>query len=438
MLSSRWFRLGRTATPMFGGSALISWSGSMFEYLMPSLVMRAPAGSLLEQTNRLIVQSQIAYGDRLGMPWGISESAYNARDLEFTYQYANFGVPGLGLKRGLADNQVVAPYATALAAMVDAPAACRNFARLADMGALGRHGFYEALDFTPSRLPEGARVAIVHSFMAHHQGMSIVALANVLQGGRMRERFHREPMVQSSELLLQERMPRNVAVGHPRAEEVHASRDVASATATPLRRLPGLAPGSPPVTHVLSNGNYSVMLTASGAGYSRWRGLAITRWREDATRDPWGTFFYLRDVASGQAWSPCAQPLPLAAAELHAHEVVFGEDQASYTHRQGGLASTLAVLVSGESDAEVRRLSLVNSGRRTREIDITSYAEIALAAPAADEAHPAFAKLFVHTEYLPEFGALVATRRPRSPEEPPVWAAHFAVVEGDSTAAPQY
>ncbi|KQP20079.1 glycosyl transferase [Pseudorhodoferax sp. Leaf267] len=433
-----WFRLGRTATPLFGGSALISWSGSMFEYLMPSLVMRAPAGSLLEQTNRLIVQRQIAYGHALGMPWGISESAYNARDLEFTYQYANFGVPGLGLKRGLADHQVVAPYATALAAMVDPQAACRNFTRLAAMGALGRHGFYEALDFTPARLPEGARVAIVRNFMAHHQGMAIVAIANVLQNGRMRERFHREPMVQSSELLLQERMPRNVAVGHPRAEEVHASRDEAGAAAATVRRLPGLEPGRPPVTHVLSNGSYSVMLTASGAGYSRWRGLAITRWREDATRDPWGAFLYLRDVVTGQAWSPCAQPMPLAGADLRAYEVVFGEDQASFTHRQGGLASTLAVLVSGESDAEVRRLSLANSGRRAREIDITSYAEMVLAAPAADEAHPAFAKLFVHTEYLPEFGALLATRRPRSPDEPPVWAAHFAVVEGESTAAPQH
>ncbi len=433
-----WFRLGRTATPLFNGSALISWSGSMFEYLMPSLVMRAPVGSLLEQTNRLIVQRQRAYGEALHMPWGISESAYNARDLEFTYQYSNFGVPGLGLKRGLSDNQVVAPYATALAAMVDPQAACRNFTRLAGMGALGRHGFYEALDFTPARVPEGARVAIVHSFMAHHQGMAIVAIANVLQGGRMRARFHREPMVQSSELLLQERMPRNVAMGHPRAEEVHATRDEAGTPTPTVRRLPGLEPGRPPVTHLLSNGSYSVMLTASGGGYSRWRGVAITRWREDATRDPWGAFFYLRDVAGGEAWSPCAQPLVPAADAPRDHEVVFGEDQASFTHHQGRLASTLTVLVSGESDAEVRRVSLANGGRRLREIDITSYAEVVLSLPAADDAHPAFSKLFVQTEYLPEFGALVATRRPRSHDEAPVWAAHFAVVEGDTTAAPQY
>ena len=210
-----WFRLGRAVTPIAHGAALISWSGSMFEYLMPSLVMRAPAGSLLEQTNRLIVRRQIAYGTSLGLPWGISESAYNIRDLELTYQYSNFGVPGLGLKRGLGESAVVAPYATALATMVDPAAAARNLRRLAGVGACGRYGFYEALDYTPSRLPENASVAIVRAFMAHHQGMTIVAIADALLDGAMRARFHAEPMVQATELLLQEGTPRDVAVVRP-------------------------------------------------------------------------------------------------------------------------------------------------------------------------------------------------------------------------------
>lgn len=430
-----WFRLGRAATPLGSGSALISWSGSMFEYLMPSLVMRAPVGSLLEQTNRLVVQRQIAYGDALGIPWGVSESAYNARDLEFTYQYSNFGVPGLGLKRGLADNRVVAPYATGLAAMVDPQAACRNYARLAAMGALGQFGFYEALDFTPARVPKGATAAIVHSYMAHHQGMTIVAIANILQAGGMRARFHREPMIQSSELLLQERLPRNVAMEHPRAEEVHASREESGAQTPAVRRLCAAALGPAPVTHLLSNGRYTVMLTAAGGGYSHWRGLAVTRWREDVTRDLWGAFVYLRDVRSGQAWSASAQPLSVDARQC---EVLFSEDHATFTHHEGGLSTTLEVLVSGETDGEVRRVSLVNVGRRAREIDVTSYAEVVLAAQSADEAHPAFSKLFVLSEYLPEFGALIASRRTRTPEEPQAWAAHFAVVEGEITAEPQY
>lgn len=213
-----WLRLGRAATPLGNGSALISWSGSMFEYLMPSLVMRAPVGSLLEQTNRLVVARQQAYGQSLGIPWGMSESAYSARDMESTYQYSNFGVPGLGLKQGLAENVVIAPYATGLAAMVDPLGARQNYSRLKHFGACGRYGFYEALDFTRARLRISERVEIVRSFMAHHQGMTIVAIANALHAGLMRERFHREPMVKASELLLQERSPRNIFLARPKEE----------------------------------------------------------------------------------------------------------------------------------------------------------------------------------------------------------------------------
>jgi len=432
--TKHWFRLGRTATPMGNSSALISWSGSMFEYLMPSLVMRAPAGSLLEQTNRVVVQRQQSYGGAMDIPWGVSESAYNARDMEFTYQYSNFGVPGLGLKRGLADNVVIAPYATGLAAMVDPAGALRNFAHLAGMGAAGRYGFYEALDFTPARLPDDAGVAVVRCFMAHHQGMTVVAIANALQEGAMRERFHREPMIQACELLLQERMPRDVALAHPRAEEVKASPARPAAPSSAVRRLRGPGPGAP-VTHLLSNGRYAVMLTASGAGYSRWRDIAVTRWREDATCDDWGSFVLLRDTGSGAVWSPSAQPLAGGAVGC---DVVFGEDHAEFIRTGGTLATAMEVLVSGEDDGEVRRVSLVNSGRSAREIELTSYAELVLATAAADNAHPAFSKLFVQTEFLPEFGALVASRRPRSHAEAPLWAAHFAVVEGEVTADIQY
>ncbi len=432
--TQHWFRLGRTATPVGSGSALISWSGSMFEYLMPSLVMRAPVGSVLEQTNRLIVQHQQSYGRSLGTPWGVSESAYNARDMEFTYQYSNFGVPGLGLKRGLAENVVIAPYATGLAGMVDPQGALQNYARLAEMGGSGRFGFYEALDFTRSRLRDDEDVAIVRSFMAHHQGMTIVAIDNTLHEGRMRARFHREPMIQASELLLQERMPRNVAIAHPRAEEVKTAASEAGTEPSAMRRLTASTAGAP-VTHLLCNGRYAVMLTAAGAGYSRWRDMAVTRWREDATRDDWGSFIFLRDTFSGAVWSAGTQPIANDAAQ---REVIFAEDRAEFIRYEGTLTTTMDVLVSGEADGEVRRISLTNSGRRAREIELTSYAEVVLTTPAADNAHPAFAKMFVETEYLAEFGALIATRRPRSRDEPPIWAAHFAVVEGEIVADPQY
>ena len=432
--TKHWFRLGRPATPLGNGSALISWSGSMFEYLMPSLVMRAPKGSLLEQTTRLVVARQQEYGRSLGVPWGVSESAYSARDLDLTYQYSNFGIPGLGLKRGLSENVVIAPYATGLAAMVDPQGALENYAALAGVGAWGRYGFYEALDFTRSRLPDDETVAIVRSYMAHHQGMTIVALANTLNGGLMRERFHREPMIQACELLLQERTPRNIGILHPRAEEVKVAAVEALTDAPTVRHLIA-SDLEAPVAHLLSNGSYAVMLTASGSGYSRWRDLAITRWREDATRDHWGTYIFLRDRQSGSLWSVSQQPMMDDAIE---YSVLFGEDRAEFSRRDGSLLSTLEVLVSGEADGEVRRLSLTNSGRHARDIEVTSYAELVLTTAAADEAHPAFAKMFVETSHLAEFGALIATRRPRSHDEPQVWAAHFAVVEGEIAADPQY
>ncbi|MBI4515493.1 MAG: hypothetical protein HY699_06735 [Deltaproteobacteria bacterium] len=429
-----WSRLGRALTPVGRGSALISWSGSMFEYLMPALVMRAPAGSLLEQTSRLIVRRQIKYGAELGVPWGVSESAYNMRDLELTYQYSNFGVPGLGLKRGLSEDAVVAPYATALAAMVDARAAVQNFSRLAAAGGRGRYGFYEALDYTPARLPEGAPVAIVRAYMAHHQGMTLLAIANALQGGAMRVRFHSEPMVQATELLLQERTPRDVAVARPRAEEVKAATNVRELMAPLLRR--SYSPHSfVPRTHLLSNGRYAVMLTAAGSGYSRWRDLALTRWQEDVTCDCSGTYVFLRDTRSGEVWSAGYQP---SGVEPESYEVEFTEGRAEIVRRDGTITTALEVAVSAEDDAEVRRVSISNLGSRAREIELTSYAEVVLAPAAADAAHPAFSKLFVQTEFAADVGVLLATRRRRSPGEAEVWAAHLAVVQGEVQGAVQF
>jgi cyclic beta-1,2-glucan synthetase len=428
-----WFHLGRAVTPIAHGAALISWSGSMFEYLMPSLVMRVPAASLIAQTNRLIVRRQIAYAATRRLPWGVSESAYNTRDLELTYQYSNFGVPGLGLKRGLGESAVVAPYATALATMVDPVAASRNFARLASVGARGRYGFYEALDYTPSRLPADASVAIVRAFMAHHQGMTIVAIGDALLDGVMRARFHAEPIVQATELLLQEGMPRDVAIVRPWASDTTSDATVREAGRPGGRRLTTPHTASP-ATHLLSNGRYAVMLTASGSGYSHWRGLAVTRWREDATCDDRGSYVFLRDTESGKVWSAGFQPIGSEADDYH---VVFNEDRAEFTRRDGPLTTILEVLVSAEDDAEVRRVSITNAGSKVREIELTSYAELVLAPQEDDVAHPAFQKLFITTEYLADQGMILATRRRRAETEPEIWVAHLAIVDGDAVGKPQ-
>ncbi len=429
-----WFRLGRATTPVGGGSALISWSGSMFEYLMPSLVMRSPSQSLLDQTNRLVVQRQIRYGAEKGVPWGVSESGFNARDLSQNYQYSGFGVPGLGLKRGLSEDVVVAPYATALAAMIQPKAAVRNFTRLRAEGAAGRYGFREALDYTDRRLPEGATVAVVQSYMAHHQGMILVGIGNVLHAFTMVQRFHADPMVEAAELLLQERMPRDVLVGRPRAEEVKSAADVRELVPLIVRRF--TSPHDPvPRTHVLSNGRYAVMVTTAGSGYSRLGAMAVTRWREDPTCDAWGSYLYLRDAATGAVWSAGYQP---TAAEPDAYEVVYSEDRAEFSRRDGSISTRLSIVVSAEHDAEIRHLTITNHGSRERQIDVTSYAEVALASQADDIAHPAFQNLFVQTEFVPEAGALLATRRPRSRDEVPVWAAHVAAVEHQASGALQY
>jgi cyclic beta-1,2-glucan synthetase len=429
-----WFRLGRALTPVGRGSALISWSGSMFEYLMPALVMRSPVDSLLDNTYRLVVARQMSYAAELGVPWGISESAFNARDLALTYQYSSFGVPGLGLKRGLSEDVVVAPYATALAAMIQPQAAVRNFARLRSAGAAGQYGFREALDYTPRRLPEGASVAIVKSYMAHHQGMALVALGNVLNGSAMVERFHADPMVEATELLLQERMPRDVLVARPRAEEVKSAADVRELVPPVPRRF--TTPHDPiPRTHLLSNGRYAVMVTAAGSGYSRWRDVAVTRWREDVTRDAWGSYLFLRDMASGAVWSAGHQP---SGVEADSYEATFAEDHAEFSRRDGSITTGLTIVVSAEHDAEIRRVTLTNLGSHDREIELTSYAEVVLAPQAADVAHPAFQNLFVQTEFIPDIGALLATRRPRSSDEKAIWVAHVAAVEGEVAGVVQY
>lgn len=431
--ASHWFHLGRTLIPTGKGAALVSWSGSMFEYLMPYLVMNSPAASLLDQTCRLVVQSQILYGEKRSVPWGISESAYHSRDIHLTYQYSTFGIPELGLKRGLGKDLVISPYASFLAAMIDPASAVQNLKQLAGLGAEGVFGFYEAVDFTKERLPQGRSKVIVKAFMAHHQGMSLVSISNVIHSGIMRKRFHHEPIVQAAELLLQERTPRNILVANPRGEsiEVGPLHDTSGPTA---RRYH--SPGqSAPRTHLLSNGHYAVMVTAAGAGYSRFRDISITRWREDPTRDHWGNYIYLRDIDSEQIWSAGFQP---TCVEPDRYEVVFTEDRARITREDEGITSQLEIFISPEDNAEVRRLTLTNNGPETRAIEVTSYAEVVLNTQGADIAHPTFSNLFVQTEYDPDTKSILATRRPRSHKEAPVWMAHVIATDPNAVGGIEF
>ncbi len=425
---SHWFHLGRLLTSVDGAPTLLSWSASLFEYLMPLLVMKSYPGTLLDQSCRMAIRRQVDYGKQQGVPWGISESGFSLVDHHGNYQYKAFGVPGLGLKRGLGDELVVAPYATALAAMVEPERAAHNFRRLAREGLDGKYGFYEAIDYThrkaddsetvPGPRPHGSRGVVVQAFLAHHQGMSLVALANTVLGHPMVERLHADPRVQATALLLQERAPRHAPITQPRpAEETRVS---APASTAALRRF-----RSPHTRYAhaqfLSNGAYTTVVTNAGGGASLCRGRAVTRYREDPTRDPGSNFLYLRDVRSGSVWSAGYQP---TGREPEEYRVTLQAEKVVIRRRDEDITTQLDIAVSTEDDVEVRRLTVINQGDRPRELEVTSYAEIALASVREDLAHPAFSKLFVETEYLPASAALVCTRRPRTQDEIRVWAVH--------------
>jgi cyclic beta-1,2-glucan synthetase len=429
-----WFRMGRQLTAVDGDRALISWTGTMFEYLMPLLVMRNYPATLLGETYAAVVSRQIEYGHERGVPWGISESAYSARDLQLNYQYGPFGVPGLGLKRGLIEDLVVSPYSTILASNVSPVRAMENLHVLEGEGALSRYGFYEALDFTPERVKKGERCTLVRAYMAHHQGMTLIALDNLLNQRAMQNRFHTEPLVRATELLLQERIPRGVQAVHPRAEEVLTGRVVRTLTGL-VTRTYDTADLPTPRTQLLSNGTYNVMITTSGAGYSMSGSLAVTRWRADTTRDNWGSFVYVRDVRSGSVWSTGYQPV---CSKPNTYEVAFSEDKADFWRRDGSIVTHLEVIVSGEDNCELRGVSITNYSTRPREIELTSYAEIVLASPSSDLAHPAFSNLFVETEFYGPQQALLAQRRPRSAEDEPVWGVHVMAASTENIAGIQY
>ena len=418
-----WFALGRLLTTSGGEPVLLSWTGSMFEYLMPMLVMPTYAGTLLDQTCRAAVARQIEYGNQLNTPWGVSESGYNTRDTHLVYQYRAFGVPGLGLKRGLGDDVVIAPYATALALMVNPRAATRNLQRLADAGAAGRFGMFEAIDYTPARLPLGQGSALVRSYLVHHQGMSLLALDYALLDQPMQRRFESDPQCRATMLLLQERIPRTAA------EYLHASGFPAvSGAARPVEaRLRVFTdPDRPrPALQLLSNGRYHVMVSSAGGGYSRRHELAVTRWREDITRDQWGAFCYLRDVASGAYWSTAYQP---TARKTELFEAIFSDARAEFRVRERDFDAHTEIVVSPEDDIELRRTRITNRSRMRRTIELTSYAEVVLAPAIADTLHPAFSKLFVQTELVPTLQAIMCTRRPRAQGEAVPWMCHLLAV----------
>jgi cellobiose phosphorylase len=428
-----WFRLGRRLTAAAGHRALLSWSGSMFEYLMPLLIMPTYPNTLLDATYHAVVARQIEYGRERSVPWGISESGYNLTDAYSNYQYRAFGVPGLGFMRGLADDLVIAPYATLMALMVAPESATRNLEHLAHAGFHAQFGYYESIDFTPARLPAGRTRAIIRSFMVHHEGMSLLSLAYLMLHQPMQRRFLADPLLKAAELLLHERIPKAVPI-YPHVANVDATHSRGSPGESLMRLYKTPATPTPQV-HLLSNGHYHVMLTNAGSGYSRWRDIAVTRWREDPTRDCWGTYCYIRDKQSPKFWSAAHQPTLKVPTTYEAN---FQQARAEFHRTDADIDTFTEICVSPEDDVEIRRITLTNRSRARRTIELTSYAEVVIALASADAAHPAFSNLFVHTEIIPTRTAILCTRRPRSEQEKPPFMLHLMAVQGATAGTASY
>jgi cyclic beta-1,2-glucan synthetase len=418
--ADHWFALNRPYSYSGHRQILLSWSGTMFEYLMPLLFTRSFANSVLDEACRDAVDRQIAFGDENSIPWGISESAWSALDSHQIYQYRAFGVPSLALNPTTEVERVVSPYSTVLAMLVDPAAATANLERLKRLGMAGPMGFYESIDFSREDRKDGGRGVVIYCYMAHHQGMSLAALDNVLHRGVMQRRFHGDLRIRAVESLLFETIPVTrlpIAETETRPAPIHITDtgDIADRVWTEETAAPRV--------HLQGNGRYTLMTTNSGGGYSRWKDFDVTRWRSDTTLDPWGSFVYIRDLKSDELWATSHKPLTTRVGEI---TVRFASDRAEIHRRVAGIETIQDATVASEDDVELRRIKITNRSLRTRQLEFTSYVELAMAPHAADKSHPAFAKMFVETE-CPEPGVLIAHRRPRSPEDPTIWTAHILV-----------
>jgi cyclic beta-1,2-glucan synthetase len=427
-----WFKLGRAMTIMGNAKGLVSWSGTMFEYFMPLLIMQNYPDTLLNETYEAVIEGQKKYCRERKVPFGISESAFYNFDINKNYQYKAFGVPGIGLKRGLVNELVISPYSTVLALMIDKKEGISNIIRLINEEMEGRYGFYEAVDYTQDRLSKGKKKAIVKCFMVHHEGMSLMSLNNVLNENIFQKRFHSVPRVKAADLLLQEKVPKRIV--YNREFQFEAS-DVSAEKQNIIVRKYTTSKTEIPETHIMSNGNYSIMISNSGSGYGKKGDLMAYRWREDVTDDSKGMFFYIKNLNSGDYWSSTYEPCKKEGDE---YEVTFSLDKAEFKRRDGNISTYSEITVSNEDDAEIRRLSITNHSEHTREIEVTSYLEVTLAPYNADLAHPAFGNLFIETEYVDSCKCITASRRPRAKGQETPWLMQTIAVEGEAVGNLQY
>lgn len=423
---SHWLYLARPLTQVGDTRALLSWSGTMFEYLMPSLFLRSYRNTLLYQTYQAVVQRQIAYGKEKGVIWGISESGFYHLDAHQAYQYRAFGVPGLGYKRGLGDDLVVTPYASIMALPFEPQAVVQNLKNFRKLNMIGLYGLYEAIDFTSERLGAGQDYGIVRSFMAHHQGMILVALDNYLSGNKMVRRFHADLRIENVELLLQEQTSQRAEIENPHLQDVGHLHPVHSMISLDPWAVSATAPY--PQVHSLTNGNFSTLITAAGSGYSYWHDFDLTRWQPDPTLDNWGTWIYIRDEESEEFWSATSQPVALKS---ESQRVDFFPHRVDFQRRVNDISTHTTVTIAADHDAEIRQVAVTNHSDRSRRLSLTSFGEVILTQQEIDRRHPAFNRLFIESEYIEDGYIILFHRRARSSKEKPVYLAHAVAIEDE-------
>lgn len=401
-----WFELGRTLTESGAFRGLVSWTGTMFEYLMPLLIMKNIPNTLLDETYRFVLYCQKKYGVKRGVPWGTSESGFYAFDMELNYQYRAFGVPELGLKYGLSEDVVISPYSTIMALMVEPRAALENIERLAQCNLIGKYGFYEAIDFTPGRIPYREQFGVVRSYMAHHLGMSMLAIDNLLHHNIMQERFHHNIQIKAAEELLEERIPTRVIITRDNKTTLWPLEQIEPRDETAVRTIENISPHTPAV-HMLTNGKMTCLLTDTGLGYSKLNDVCMNRFRFDL-RQPGGKFIYLKNIKTKQVWSAAAAPV---FSDSEEERVLFYPHKAEYYRLQDGIESNMQVAISAEHHVELQTLTLNNHNDEEIVLEITSYTEPLLCSQAADLAHRAFQNLFVQTAFEESSNALYAIRR---------------------------
>lgn len=431
---AHWFKMSRPLTRINGKRSLVSWSGTMFEFLMPLLIFKNYTGTLLDETYKSVVSIQRSYAQKAKIPWGISESGFFSFDIHTNYQYKAFGVPGLGLKRGLSKDMVISPYSSFMALLVDYKNSLENLRLMKRKGFEGLYGLYEAIDFTPERVPYKQQFSLVKSYMSHHQGMSLIALDNVLFNNIMQKRFHTEPIIKTVELLLQEQVPLKEYTFNPIIEEVKEKKITSNFKKHGEEPVIYKSPNTIiPRTHFISNREYSVMLTLSGSGYSKFNNVYITRWREDPTVDQYGSYIYIQNLNSGNVWSATSKPFNDPGED---YKVTCFPNMIKFSRKDGNIITQMEVFVSPEDQVEIRKVSLTNLSQYNRDIEVTSYFEVVLDELSADIAHPTFNKLFIQTGF--ENNTLFAFRRPRVPNKKELYLMHSVKVEGEQLGDLEY